>query len=69
LKSPRDGDIGAIFGLGFPPYLGGPFRYIDEIGSEKIIHLLDKYQQNNNLRFVPADGLVKMARNGKTFYS
>ncbi len=68
LKSPRDGDIGAIFGLGFPPYLGGPFRYIDEIGSEKIIHLLDKYQQNNNLRFVPADGLVKMARNGKNFY-
>jgi len=68
LKSPRDGDIGAIFGLGFPPFHGGPFRYIDEMGSEKIIQLLDKHQQNNNQRYVPADGLVKKARTGKTFY-
>ncbi|MGH2379413.1 MAG: 3-hydroxyacyl-CoA dehydrogenase family protein, partial [Candidatus Limnocylindria bacterium] len=32
LRSPEEGDLGAVLGLGFPAYLGGPFAYAKERG-------------------------------------
>ena len=37
IASPRDGDVGAIMGIGFPPFLGGPFRYADSIGAARLL--------------------------------
>ena len=41
LRSARDGDIGAIFGLGFPPFLGGPFRYMETLGIKEVVAKLE----------------------------
>ncbi|WP_296048916.1 fatty acid oxidation complex subunit alpha FadJ, partial [uncultured Alteromonas sp.] len=43
IRCARDGDIGAIFGIGFPPFLGGPFRYMDQLGISKVVERLNYY--------------------------
>jgi len=68
LNSPRDGDIGAVFGLGFPPFLGGPFRYVDAQGIENVLAELNQLQEKYGERFKPAQLIVDMAKEGKTFY-
>jgi len=68
LRSPRDGDIGAIFGLGFPPFRGGPFRYVDSIGPAEILRRTEQYRDRFGARFEPAPTLVNLARNNGRFY-
>lgn len=68
LRSARDGDIGAIFGLGFPPYLGGPFRYMDSIGIAEVVEKLQDLEKEHGERFKPAPILLRLAKNKKGFY-
>ena len=69
LRSARDGDIGAIFGLGFPPFLGGPFRYMDTLGADLVVQRLEKLKAEHGERFTPAPVLLDLANNQKGFYS
>lgn len=68
LRAPRDGDVGAVFGLGFPPFRGGPFRYIDAVGVDEILSQLDTLDGRFPERFRPASLIVEMARSHKRFY-
>jgi 3-hydroxyacyl-CoA dehydrogenase/enoyl-CoA hydratase/3-hydroxybutyryl-CoA epimerase len=68
IASARDGDIGAIFGIGFPPFLGGPFRYIDSLGVTALVADLRRYEQQFGERFTPCNLLLSMAEQGKRFY-
>jgi 3-hydroxyacyl-CoA dehydrogenase/enoyl-CoA hydratase/3-hydroxybutyryl-CoA epimerase len=68
LSSPYDGDIGAVFGLGFPPFQGGPFKYVDFVGAQAIVESLKRLQDKYGERFRPAEILVELAKsNGKFF--
>lgn len=69
LQSPQDGDLGAILGLGFPPFLGGPFRYMDQHGIGTVLDELNRFTDKLGVRFKPADILTDYAKNGKLFYS
>jgi 3-hydroxyacyl-CoA dehydrogenase/enoyl-CoA hydratase/3-hydroxybutyryl-CoA epimerase len=68
VRNARDGDIGAIFGIGFPPFLGGPFRYMDSLGIGHIVSRLEYYQGLLGDKFTPAKILKDLASENKTFH-
>lgn len=68
IKSPRDGDIGAIFGTGFAPFHGGPFRYIDTLGADQVTKELQKFEKIHGDRFQPARLLIEKAEKSEKFY-
>lgn len=68
IRNARDGDIGAIFGIGFPPFLGGPFRYMDTLGLSHVVERLNYYAGTVGDKFDPARILVDMAEKKTTFY-
>lgn len=69
IENPLDGDIGAVFGLGFPPFRGGPFRYVDTIGAKKAVEILQDLEQKYGARFKPAQILEDYAKTNKKFYA
>lgn len=68
VRSPRDGDIGAIFGIGYPPFRGGPLRLIDELGAASVVRTLNNLVSAYGARFAPCPTLVAMGAEGRKFY-
>jgi 3-hydroxyacyl-CoA dehydrogenase / enoyl-CoA hydratase / 3-hydroxybutyryl-CoA epimerase len=68
LRAPRDGDIGAVFGIGFPPFRGGPFRYVDSEGAATIVARLEELDDRFPDRFTPASLLAELGRTHGRFY-
>ena len=68
VRSARDGDIGAIFGIGFPPFRGGPLRYLDHIGAAQVVDVLQGLESKYGDRFAPASRLIRMAEQNSRFH-
>ncbi len=68
LRNPRDGDVGAVLGIGFPPFRGGPFWYVDRTGAEQVVARLRALESRFGRRFSPSARLVEMAEKGETFF-
>lgn len=68
LATPAEGDIGAVFGLGFPPCLGGPFRFVDLYGARKVVDRLRKYESAYGTQFTPCQLLLDHANSSSKFY-
>ena len=69
IATPKDGDLGAVFGIGFPPFTGGPFLAMDTWGISNVVDTMRELQDKYGSRFAPATTLVQMAEQGRNFYS
>lgn len=61
LRTAADGDIGAVMGIGFPPFRGGPFFWVDRVGVAEVVRRLRELSQRHGRRFEPASILVEAA--------
>lgn len=68
LASAYDGDIGAVFGLGFPPFLGGPLKFADAQGIENIYHRLRSLEERYGARFSPPSMLKSFVEKKQKFF-
>jgi 3-hydroxyacyl-CoA dehydrogenase/enoyl-CoA hydratase/3-hydroxybutyryl-CoA epimerase len=68
VRLPRDGDIGAVYGIGFPPFRGGPLRALDDIGPAEAVNMLERLAALHGPRFTPAPVLLEAARTNGRWY-
>ncbi len=68
LRTHRDADVGAVFGIGFAPATGGPLAAMDRITLPRLVAELDELAAEAGERFAPATVLRRMAGTGERFY-
>lgn len=70
IVNPQQGDIGMVFGTGFAPFHGGPFRYLDTVGIDKYVDKMKQLEETYNAPwFEPCQLLKDYALSGKKFHS
>ena len=67
VASAAEADIGLIYGIGFPPFLGGAMNYMDQMGLAAFCEMADKYA-DLGLMYAPTDAMREMAANGSTYF-
>lgn len=64
IRSAADGDIGAVFGVGFAPFKGGPFQWVDEQGAGKVVDDMQRWADRLGPQFAPPQILIDHAKDG-----
>ena len=69
LRHPADGDVGSVFGIGFPAWTGGTLSFIDTVGLQKFVADCDRLAAAHGQRFAVSDALRERAARNQPFHS
>ena len=69
ISDPVVGDIGLVFGTGFAPFRGGPFRYLDTLGVDNYVGMMEGFADKYGSQFEPFQSLKDYAVSGKKFHN
>ena len=67
ISKPRDGDVAAVFGFGYPPMRGGPFRHLDRRGLSTVVARAGTFEQRFGSMYEVPKLLQRLASEGKDF--
>lgn len=67
VETPAEADMALVYGTGFPPFRGGVFRWIDQIGAQAFCDMAAAQSHLGPL-YAPPASLKAMATNNKKFY-
>ena len=65
--TPAEADLALLFGVGFPPFRGGIFRWMDTVGMAHIAEASEKFAYLGKA-YELTEGMKDMLANGKTYY-
>ncbi|TMP43970.1 fatty acid oxidation complex subunit alpha FadB [Pseudoalteromonas citrea] len=68
VASAQEADMALIYGIGFPPFRGGAFRYLDQVGLANFVTMADKYAHLGAIYQV-SEQTREWAKQSKVFYS
>ena len=68
VETPMEVDMGLIYGLGFPPFRGGIFRWADNVGLNGIIQRAEKHSALGKV-YEPTEQIRKKNQEGQLFHS
>ena len=67
VETPMEVDMGLIYGLGFPPFRGGIFRWADSTGLNELLKITEKLNSFGKI-YEPTEQIMEMAKDGQLFH-
>ncbi len=69
IENAKTGDIGAVFGIGYLPFTGGPFMHMDTLGISEVVERMEQLEDKYGPKFKPVPLLKEMAEKSTNFHS
>ncbi len=65
--TPAEADLALLYGVGFPPFRGGIFRWMDPVGMAHIAEMSEKFSHLGKA-YELTERMQEMLANGETYY-